>query len=391
MRVIVSTTTVATASAAVVPRCDSSKGDSSEPNAAAAAAAADDDDEYCDGGNTEDDDDDDATLLLTKTIIDSWYQKIVSSHSSADRRYHTLCHLEEMFDFLDLLRMNDDGGGDTGESDTTVPSVLMDDVKRRSGQETTAQHCIEYDHRKCDDDDDDNDAVVTMAVFFHDIIYNARSGTNEEDSATCYQTFVTELQRASMYSCATGGGGGGDNSCTIINDDETKPTPMTTTTTTGWSHASNTVVQFILATKTHTIPSSSNDDDDTTTSTTRKRINRTNLIHFLDADMAVLGKQPNAYDHYAALIRQEYQHVPHDVYCDKRADILESFLVIGGGGGSSSGDTNNGGDEIEKDGTTIFMTDAMKESFEDQAVANLRREIDTLRKGVIPSLSFSLL
>ena len=36
--------------------------------------------------------------------------------------------------------------------------------------------------------------------------------------------------------------------------------------------------------------------------------------------------------------------------------------------------------------TTIFRTPAMQESFEEQAVANLRREIDTLRKGVIPSL-----
>ena len=71
-----------------------------------------------------------------------------------------------------------------------------------------------------------------------------------------------------------------------------------------------------------------------------------NLLNFLDADMAVLGKQPAAYDHYAALIRKEYQHVPHDTYCEKRADILESFLGEGEGG-DGGGD---GGGEIE-DGT----------------------------------------
>ena len=48
--------------------------------------------------------------------------------------------------------------------------------------------------------------------------------------------------------------------------------------------------------------------------------------NFLDAALAVLGKQPAAYDHYAALIREEYQHVHHDTYCENRADILESFL-----------------------------------------------------------------
>jgi len=108
--------------------------------------------------------------------------------------------------------------------------------------------------------------------------------------------------------------------------------------------------------------------------------------NFLDADLAVLGKQPAAYDHYAALIREEYQHVPHNTYCEKRADILESFL--GENGDGDGGKIEDGTPTTSSSSgatTTIFRTVAMQESFEEQAVANLRREIDTLRKDVIPS------
>ena len=104
-----------------------------------------------------------------------------------------------------------------------------------------------------------------------------------------------------------------------------------------------------------------------------------NLLCFLDADMVVvLSKQPDAYEYYVALIREEYKYIPHDTYCKKRAKILECFL---------------GSNEIE--GSTaraspiasIFITGAVQEFFEAQAVANLRREINILQKGVIPGLS----
>ena len=60
--------------------------------------------------------------VLTETI-DSWYQKILLSHSSPDRRYHTLCHLEEMFDLLDLLMMDDSEERDSVDSGVKL-SVL---------------------------------------------------------------------------------------------------------------------------------------------------------------------------------------------------------------------------------------------------------------------------
>jgi len=78
------------------------------------------------------------------------------------------------------------------------------------------------------------------------------------------------------------------------------------------------------------------------------------------------------------------------ISCDKRYLILnslsfyfESFL----GGDGDGGEIEDGTATTSSSGatTTIFRTLAMQESFEEQAVANLRREIDTLRKGVIPS------
>ena len=52
------------------------------------------------------------------------------------------------------------------------------------------------------------------------------------------------------------------------------------------------------------------------------------------------------------------------------------------------GETEDGTATTSSSGatTTIFRTRTMQESFEEQAVVNLQRDIDTLRKGVIPSL-----
>ena len=94
--------------------------------------------------------------------------------------------------------------------------------------------------------------------------------------------------------------------------------------------------------------------------------------------MAVLGKQPQAYQHYAALIRREYQFVPQHVYCSKRAEILESFASSLGSGGVEGG---NIPDRSEK---TVFFTSSMRDAFEETAIQNLREEIASLKRGQIP-------
>jgi hypothetical protein len=45
--------------------------------------------------------------------------------------------------------------------------------------------------------------------------------------------------------------------------------------------------------------------------------------------MAVLGKEPEGYSVYADQIRSEYIHVPENIYCSKRPEVLDK-LAAGG-------------------------------------------------------------
>ena len=47
----------------------------------------------------------------------------------------------------------------------------------------------------------------------------------------------------------------------------------------------------------------------------------------LDADLAILGGQPDAYERYARAIRIEYGHVSDEAYRAGRRDVLERFLA----------------------------------------------------------------
>ena len=111
---------------------------------------------------------------------------------------------------------------------------------------------------------------------------------------------------------------------------------------------------------------------------------------FLDADMAVLGKESNAYDHYAALIRKEYIHVPHDLYCEKRAEILQSFVTIllktvEENKDDSDNKLHNSDKKVQdKKVRYIFASKIMREALERRAVNNLQREIKGLKQGQIP-------
>ncbi|CAB9512926.1 expressed unknown protein [Seminavis robusta] len=158
-----------------------------------------------------------------------------------------------------------------------------------------------------------DEETLVLATFFHDAIYNVHSSTNEEDSAALFQTFVKELQLGGVTTIANG--------------------------------LEDSVVDLILATKQHQVSTE----------------NSPLLSLFLDLDMAVLGKEQNAYLRYAALIRNEYQHVPHAVYCEKRVEVLETFL----------------------EQPQIFGTQVMEEAFEQRARDNLQAEIESLKRGEI--------
>lgn len=73
-------------------------------------------------------------------------------------------------------------------------------------------------------------------------------------------------------------------------------------------------------------------------------------------DLAVLGAPPEAYDAYAGAVREEYAHVPDDLWRAGRRRVLQRFLDV----------------------PAIFPDLAFRERFEAQARRNLAREIETL-------------
>lgn len=235
----------------------------------------------------------------------AWFQGIIERYSESGRAYHTLVHLEEMFGYLDIIMP---------AVDAEVPS--------------------EMERRKFH-------AAVSLAVFFHDAVYNAKSLNNEDNSAALYQDFSLRLCSCSQEKK--------DNA--IADDAKQDVVELDCNGAYGDGEKDDInalVVRYILATKSHAIQSSDRKDPA--------------LLAFLDADMSVLGKFPEAYDAYASCIRREYADVPREVYCEKRAEILEGFL--------SQGD--------------VFVGSGMKQ-LERNARGNLEREVELLRKGIIPN------
>lgn len=255
-------------------------------------------------------------------VKSNWYERLVSMHSVPTRHYHTLVHLDEMFGVLDLLLEKTPYSWDDMSAD-----ALLQNSAVRAMQE----------------------AVAAMATFFHDAIYDAVSSTNEEDSADLFKGFAAELK-----SGRTGSTPPEDVLCSLFD------------------LAVDTVVGYILATKSHAASADAaaghnNGNDASGTLKNLQRYLSKNLSEFLDADMSVLAKDNSAYCVYAGLIRKEYIHVPREVYCEKRAEVLQSFL--------------EGSDGEARD---IFRTAKMRGWFEQQARHNLMEEVALLKSGVIP-------
>lgn len=79
-----------------------------------------------------------------------------------------------------------------------------------------------------------------------------------------------------------------------------------------------------------------------------------------DADLAVLGSDPETYDTYASDVRHEFAHVPGERFVAGRVAALEGLL----------------------ERRSIFLTRAGRDAWEKQAHANLNRELGMLRAGV---------
>ncbi len=139
--------------------------------------------------------------------------------------------------------------------------------------------------------------AVFWAIWFHDAAYDPRANNNEEQSAELARAHLGQLNMGLLES----------------------------------------IVGLILATKTH----QAQDSD---------------ARFLVDADLAILGSEPEKYALYARAVRQEYKFVPFEVYCAARAKVLQRFL--------------------ERD--VIYQTPLFREQLEGRARGNLAREISLL-------------
>lgn len=142
--------------------------------------------------------------------------------------------------------------------------------------------------------------TLLFSLFYHDIIYDVQSKTNEEDSADYAADVMSSLK---------------------IQDTMIEKCRLQ-----------------ILATKQH----QSNGDHDTDL--------------FTDADLSILGSEPETYKLYASQIRKEYAIYPDELYYPGRKNVLNHFLQM----------------------KRIFKTDHFFDKYEEKAKANLLNEMDLL-------------
>ncbi|GAA1024148.1 hypothetical protein Aple_096700 [Acrocarpospora pleiomorpha] len=136
--------------------------------------------------------------------------------------------------------------------------------------------------------------AVRLAAWFHDAVYEGRPGLDEERSA--------QLAHTRLTAC-------------------------------GYPRAAE-VARLVRVTATH-IPG----DRDAAV--------------LCDADLSILGAPPAAYDRYSHAIRQEYHHVPTDLFKTGRAEVLTRLLAKG----------------------PLFHTPTAQSLWTEQATKNLAREL----------------
>ena len=144
-------------------------------------------------------------------------------------------------------------------------------------------------------------AVLNLAICAHDVVYNAQPGDDERASA--------EWARRHLAAAGI--------------DDE----------------ATDTVAALVLTTLTHSF-----DPDDTLAAV------------LSDADLAILGADPPAYDAYSSAVREEFRAVTDDLWAVGRRQVLEHLLAK----------------------PRLFVTQLGFDEWEVRARDNVRRELDSL-------------
>ncbi|AZA79782.1 hypothetical protein EG347_20985 [Chryseobacterium sp. G0186] len=158
-------------------------------------------------------------------FIDSLWKEIEIKYTEKGRHYHNLLHLENMFQEIEV-------------------------VKNRIS----------------------NFTALSFSLFYHDIVYNATSKSNEEKSALTAEARLTDLH---------------------LHTDDIKL-----------------ISSQILATKYH----QKSEDEDTN--------------YLLDADLSILGKDLESYLAYTKMIRKEYSIYPDLLYKPGRKKVLKHFLEL---------------------------------------------------------------
>jgi len=243
--------------------------------------------------------------------------------------------------------------------------------------------------------------VISYAIFFHDVVYDAKSSTNEKDSAKVFRKFASG-QKFDCWCEGVGDGSGPPNTSlspvivemvvTFIHATEKHqllkpPPPPLTTTTTTFDSPVTTATATASATLIDAVPEEGTKERLEEGSTTWDVA----LSLFLDLDMSVLGKSQQAYMSYAGLIRKEYSFVPRTTYCEKRAEILQSFLTTTTNTTTNTTTTtdeknhDDDDDDKQKIQKPIYLSKIFQDAFEDRARQNLTNEIELLQKGTIPS------
>lgn len=160
-----------------------------------------------------------------QNLVDSLWQEIETKYSEKSRHYHNLEHLQNMFFELESVK-----------------------------------------------DKVSNFSNISLSVFYHDVIYDTSSKSNEEKSA--------EFSKIRLEN---------------LNIDK---------------QSIDTIFNQIIATKSH----QKSDDPDTN--------------YLLDADLSILGKDIETYLDYTKKIRKEYSIYPDFLYRPGRKKVLQHFLAL---------------------------------------------------------------
>lgn len=151
------------------------------------------------------------------------YHRLITAYSEKHRAYHTLEHIEACFRHLDATL----------------------------GQSKYPQE-------------------IELALWFHDVIYQPFSATNEEESAILAKEFLS------------------------LNSVEPEIVER--------------INDLIILTKDHTMPQS------------------TDARLMLDIDLSILGTEAHIYEQFEKNVRKEYKRVPAFIFKKKRKEILKSFV-----------------------------------------------------------------